>query len=238
MQSFFVATQHFSVQNRRMQEENKENQSETPEKKGLIRRMGILNIMFGTLFFVTLITAVGAFAYQYRNIPTSKWGHYASPTPWVGEGIVVSKVKCGWAKMLLPDHATRKNKYFYTPYIGIELGECTGSGVMMCSFRNEEDRKVGEDMQLRYKNGQFIPLNKTFYKSDGKIAFIYFGEEAANVESYDSLVEYERHFMDVKGKLKKFIVKYVTDDEQRKEQPLIRTLGQSTVPKQLNIVEE
>jgi hypothetical protein len=93
-------------------------------------------------------------------------------------------------------------------------------------------------MQLRYKNGQFIPLNKTFYKSDGKIAFIYFGEEAANVESYDSLVEYERHFMDVKGKLKKFIVKYVTDDEQRKEQPLIRTLGQSTVPKQLNIVEE
>ena len=237
MQSFFVATLHFSVQNRRMQVENKENENVTEVKKGLIKRMGILNILFGTLFFVTMIAIAGALAYQYRNIPTSKWGHHSTKTPWVGEDIIVTNIKCGWARLPLPPGTRKDAQYFYTPYIGVELGDCSGSGVMVFTFKNEEGRKMGSEMQLRYKNGQFIPMDKTFYKSDGKNAFIYFGEEAVKVEGYNSLHEYERHFMDVKGTLRKFEVSYISEEEQVKEQPLIRHLGHSTVPKRLDIIE-
>lgn len=238
MQSFFVATLHFSVQNRRMQVENEENQNERATKKSIIRRMGIVNIIFGTLFFATLVAVAGAFAYQYRNIPTGKWGHYCDKLPWVGENIIVQNVKCGWVKLQLPDNTRKDSQFFYTPYIGIELGECNGDGIMYFTYKNEEGRKTGNDMQIRYKNGQFIPTNKTFCKSDGKIAFIYFGEEAVKVESYKSLEEYERHFMDVRGALKKFVVSYQTDADLQQENSRLRPLGQSTVPKRLDILAE
>ena len=55
MQSFFVASTHFSVQNRRMHEEKTE---KTETKMGLLKKIGVVNLVFITLFVIYVTKSV------------------------------------------------------------------------------------------------------------------------------------------------------------------------------------
>ena len=166
MQSFFVASTHFSVQNRRMQEEKPK------QKKSFIKRIGIFNLICITAFIGSLLVAAAAVAYMYRNVPTHKNGEHSLKLPWVGHEMVVSDIHCAWMDVS-SNSWMKMNGITKTPFIKLTLGDCVGSGTMYIQFRNDNGQYVGNPVTLVYRNGQFDNIDRQYYKTAGKQAVVY-----------------------------------------------------------------
>jgi len=148
MQSFFVASGHFSVQNRCMQEQNEE---KTEKKPNFIKRIGWRNWIFSGLFFGILVTSAAGLLYLYRDLPTSAWGHYNDTMPWRGYECELSSVKTGWSRVVQD-----KETAYYVPTIELTLGNSPGSGDIQITLYDDMDRECYKIENIRYQNGQFI----------------------------------------------------------------------------------
>ena len=166
MQSFFVASVHFSVQNRGMQDQKPE------KKRNFIKKIGILNLICITLFLGVLLASAGALAYMYRGVSTHQFGEHGKDLPWFGKDLVVTQMQCGWMDVS-SNSWMRMNNITRTPYIKLELGECTGSGTLYVRFKSPKGEYTGTVVTMLYRNGQFDNINRNYYVSNGKTAIAY-----------------------------------------------------------------
>lgn len=148
MQSFFIASRHFSVQNRRMQEQN---EAKTDKKPGFIKRIGWRNWIFGGLFFGILVASAAGLLYMYRDLPTCAWGHYSDTLPWKGNECELSSVKTGWSHVVQDKETT-----YYVPTIELTLGNCPGSGDILITLYDDMGNECYKIENIRYQNGQFV----------------------------------------------------------------------------------
>lgn len=171
MQSFFIASVHFSVQNRGMHEEKEEKQGIKQKVCGAIKRFGVWNILCSGLFLMVMVAVAGAFLYPHRHTQTDEWGERATGLPWRGEGLEIVEVTRGW-------RAPTDNKWMKDrdisdyPFIELTLGNCTGSGTVFVHFRAPGGHIIGKPVALPYRNGQFVTESDPFCRTEGKKATV------------------------------------------------------------------
>lgn len=223
MQSFFVASTHFSVQNRRMQEKN------TEKKKGLLKKIGILNLIFITLFAGSLLAGAAVVAYMYRNIPTHTNGEHMKELPWTGNEIVIRNIECGWADVSEREWMVMKG-VTHTPFVNINIDGSTGSGTLYVKFRNSDGYYCGEVSAIQYRNGVFENIDRQYYQASGTQATAY----AVNVFKGTNIVsetgQFLQHFNNARSKHWKVEISYLPENsDSKKPYPL----GYSTIKKEL-----
>ena len=162
MQSFFIATRHFSGQNRVMQEQNE--QENAPKKP----RFKISSLIWGVIFVGMMLGLAGAGVYIYRNVPTSEWRKSGTDTPWGGVGVVVEEADAYWRNST-GDARMELRAAFY-PVLKLQLGTCEGSGNIIVRFADITGAQRGENISLAYANGAFLPSRDRNVKVEGNTA--------------------------------------------------------------------
>ena len=67
----------------------------------------------------------------------------------------------------------RMNNITRTPYIKLELGDCTGSGTLYVRFKNPKGEYAGTVVTMLYRNGRFDNVNRNYYVSGDKTGIAY-----------------------------------------------------------------
>ena len=165
MQSFFVASGHFSVQNRGMQEQNEE---KTEKKPSFIKRISYRTWILATVFLGILVTSAAGLLYLYRNLPTCAWGHYCDTLPWRSYECEITGVTTGWTKVQMG-----ADKNTYLPTIQLTLGnKCVGTGSIQITLYDDFNKECYKIENIRYINGQFADSENCCVETNGNQATI------------------------------------------------------------------
>lgn len=162
MQSFFVATRHFSGQNRVMQApEEQEKPTKTPQRK-------IYNLIWGSLFGLALLGFAGFGVYVYKDVPTSDGRFISAVTPWTGAGVVVENAEAAWQSSA--GNARMELRAAYYPVLHLQLGKGDGSGHILVHFADAGGVQKGDTVALAYEKGQFLPSRDINVQTKGNTA--------------------------------------------------------------------
>lgn len=160
MQSFFIATEHFSVQNVRMQEKKAES------KGSFVKRIGLTNLICMVMFCGMVAIVLGAILYTYRNIPLSNWREYCTGLPMTGHGIEVEELQAEWKSSAGNKRLELRTAYY--PQLRIKLGKGNGSGIIFAKFINSRRAVQGATLALHYREGNFLPVKDYNIQAEGK----------------------------------------------------------------------
>jgi hypothetical protein len=145
MQSFFIATRHFSVQNKVMQDQ----EQEKTEKSGRMDKI------WGALAIVLLIAGVLGFYFQFNDLPRSYWRDASKPLPWEGAGVRIKAAEAYWKSSAGDDRMALRSYNF--PVCRLQLDEASGKGDLLVRFINSEGIQMGDRIYVSYADGKFIP---------------------------------------------------------------------------------
>lgn len=185
MQSFFVATEQFSVQNVRMQEQNAES------KVGLLKKIGLMNLICLTMFAGMVLVVLAAVAYTYRKVPTAHWRESGDKLPLRAVELSIEDFKARWNNA--KGNARLELRTNYYPSATITLGNGNGSGMLMVKFVDKRYEQHGAVIAIPYKDGQFVPQNDFNLKAEGKTAevLLEYGYKDTNEYRLHQLTEEE-----------------------------------------------
>ena len=209
-----------------MQEEKTEKEE---KKKSLLKKIGILNLIFMTLFVGALLCSAAVVAYMYRNIPTHTNGEHMTELPWTGEGIVIRHVECGWADVsnqewMVMQGVTR------TPFVKMNIDGSTGSGTLYIKFRNSDGYYCGVVTAIQYKNGVFETIDRKYYQASDTQATAYAVSVFEGTSVISETDQFLQHFNNARSKHWKVEISYLPENsDSKKPYPL----GYSTIQKEL-----
>lgn len=145
-----------------MQEQNAET------KAGLLKKIGIMNLIWLTMFAGIVLVVLAAVAYTYRNIPTAHWRESGDKLPLKAVDLSVDDFKARWNNSKGNERLELRTKYY--PSVNITLGEGSGSGMLLVKFVDKRNEQHGAVTAIPYKDGQFVPQNDFNLKAEGKKA--------------------------------------------------------------------
>lgn len=227
MQSFFVASTHFSVQNRRMQEEK------AKKKEGLLKKIGIFNLICITLFVGALLLSAAYVAYSYRHIPTHENGEHQVELPWVGENLIIRSAEFGWVNVKGNEWMAMKG-ITHTPFVKVNIDGTTGSGTLYIQFINSQGHYVGQPTTIVYRDGTFETIDRKYYHATGTEATAYAFPVFLNTHIVSANDQFITHFNDKRSPLWRVEISYLPADSADNK-PLF--LGYSTIQKKLYSVD-
>ncbi len=211
MQPFFIATRHFSRQNRRMQEQK------ASKATSVVARMGMGNIIWSGLLVILLLTAAGIWLRPYGDLATATWREADSTLPWEAEGLRVEKVRGYWESSEGNTRMALRAACY--PVAEIELGEAQGSGMLYITFTDENTHQAGDTINLYYDKGQFRPRHELNIVAEGNKARVF-------VEAgYDRASEFELHQHDESSPLWRVNIFYRPEGSVD-----MRPVGSETIP--------
>ncbi len=165
MQSFFVATRHFSRQNRRMQEQK------ASKARNLVARIGLWNIIWMGLFSILILAVALIWLCPYSSLPTATGRNAHSTLPWEGGKLRVENVEGYWASSDGNERMMLRTAYY--PVAEVTLGESQGSGMLYLHFEDERGRRAGDTITLTYENGQFNSRREMNITAEGSKARVF-----------------------------------------------------------------
>ncbi len=176
MQSFFIATEHFSVQNVRMQEKKAESE------RSFVKRIGLTNLICMVMFCGMVVVVLGALLYTYRSIPLSDWREYSSELPMSGNGIEIEELQAEWKSSAGNKRLELRTAYY--PQLKIKLGKGNGSGIIFAKFINSRRAEQGAPAAVHYRDGNFLPVNDYNIQAEGKNALIILEKGFTQADTY------------------------------------------------------
>lgn len=159
-----------------MQEQNAES------KVGLLKKIGIMNLIWLTMFAGMVLVVLAAVAYTYRNIPTAHWRESGDKLPLRAAELSIDDFKARWNNAKGNARLELRTKYY--PSVDIKLGNGTGSGMLLVKFIDKRFEQHGAIIGIPYKDGQFITQNDFNLKAEGKTATALLEEGFNNPEDY------------------------------------------------------
>ena len=145
MQPFFIATRHFSVQNKVMQDQE-------PEKQ---KKINTKEIIWGSIAIILLLVGCGIFWNTVKKLPHAEWRNEYTPLSWEACGVCIDKADAFW-KASAGDARMELRSYCF-PVFRMELDEAEGSGHVTVRFKNGQGIQMGDRIYLPYKDGKFTP---------------------------------------------------------------------------------
>ncbi len=145
MQSFFIATRHFSVQNKVMQD-----QEQAKQKKS-----GWKDKIWGAAAVGILATAGISFWFSINSLPHAEWRNAYKPLSWETAGVCIDEAEAYW-KASAGDSRMELRAYCY-PVCRLKLDGAEGEGQVTVRFMNGEGVQMGDRINIPYKDGKFLP---------------------------------------------------------------------------------
>lgn len=102
-----------------------------------------------------LLGLAGFGVYIYKGIPTSQGRFICTPTPWGGNGVVVSNATAAWQSSV--GNARMELRAAYYPVLQLQLGGGDGRGHLLVRFADASGVQKGETVVIAYEKGQFLP---------------------------------------------------------------------------------
>jgi hypothetical protein len=152
MQSFFIATRHFSVQNKVMQDQEAENKKAT----------GWKDRIWGGAALLILVAGVILFCYSFNKIPHAEWRNEYKPLSWKAAGVCIEEAEAYWKSSA--GDSRMELRAFCFPVCRIVLNEAEGSGSVTIRFLNGQGVQMGDRVYIQYKDGKFIPRENNSMK--------------------------------------------------------------------------
>ncbi len=148
----------------------------------LIRKIGIKNLIYLSLFGCIMVVALGVVLYSYRHIPVAEWREYSSGFPRAGaEGVVLQDVQATWNSA--KGNARMELRTAYYPSATLTLSGTKGSGMLLVHFADSKNRQRGDTLSLAYKDGKFVPRKDVDIQAENETATVLietgFGDEAS-----------------------------------------------------------
>ena len=147
-----------------MQEQNAES------KVGLLKKIGIMNLIWLTMFAGMVLVVLAAVAYTYRKVPTAHWRESGDKLPLRAVDLSIEDFKARWNNA--KGNARLELRTNYYPSATITLGNGNGSGMLMVKFVDKRYEQHGAVIGIPYKDGQFVSQNDFNLKAEGKTAEI------------------------------------------------------------------
>lgn len=158
MQSFFIATDQFSVQNVGMQEQK------AKTRWLFLKKIGIKNLVWLTMFAGLMVVVLGVVLYTYRNLPVGEWRVSSSKMPIRGIGVVIDELTSEWKSAKGNSRMELRTAYY--PLVSLRMQSCTGNGIFFIKFVDGRGEQKGDHVVLRYRDGQFVPVNDFTIKTE------------------------------------------------------------------------
>ena len=168
-----------------MQEQNAES------KVGLLKKIGIMNLIWLTMFAGMVLVVLAAVAYTYRKVPTAHWRESGNKLPLRAIELSIEDFKARWNNA--KGNARLELRTNYYPSATITLGNGNGSGMLMVKFVDKRYEQHGAVIAIPYKDGQFVPQNDFNLKAEGKTAevLLEYGYKDTNEYRLHQLTEEE-----------------------------------------------
>lgn len=164
MQPFFVATEQFSVQNGRMQE----------QKAGKIltflRKIRWVNLIFLMAGVGVLLMGAGAVLYGYRDLPTSSWRESHTDFPIPAVALHISQIDAEWKNA--KGNVRMELRTAYYPEATINLSGGRGTGRLFVRFLNAKGTHEGDIISIPYREGRFVTYKDVTFEADGATATV------------------------------------------------------------------
>ena len=168
-----------------MQEQNAES------KVGLLKKIGLMNLIWLTMFAGMVLVVLAAVAYTYRKVPTAHWRESGDKLPLRAVELSIEDFKARWNNA--KGNARLELRTNYYPSATITLGNGNGSGMLMVKFVDKRYEQHGAVIAIPYKDGQFVPQNDFNLKAEGKTAevLLEYGYKDTNEYRLHQLTEEE-----------------------------------------------
>ena len=168
-----------------MQEQNAES------KVGLLKKIGLMNLIWLTMFAGMVLVVLAAVAYTYRKVPTAHWRESGDKLPLRAVELSIEDFKARWNNA--KGNARLELRTNYYPSATITLGNGNGSGMLMVKFVDKRYEQHGAVISIPYKDGQFVPQNDFNLKAEGKTAtaLLEYGYKDTNEYRLHQLTEEE-----------------------------------------------
>ncbi len=162
-----------------MQEQNAES------KVGLLKKIGLMNLIWLTMFAGMVLVVLAAVAYTYRKVRTAHWRESGDKLPLRAVELSIEDFKARWNNA--KGNARLELRTNYYPSATITLGNGNGSGMLMVKFVDKRYEQHGAVIAIPYKDGQFVSQNDFNLKAEGKTA------EVLLEHGYKDTNEYRLH---------------------------------------------
>ena len=159
-----------------MQEQNEES------KVGLLKKIGIMNLIWLTMFAGMVLVVLATVGYTYRKIPTAHWRESGDKLPLKAIELSIDDFKARWNNAKGNARLELRTKYY--PSVDIKLGNGTGSGMLLVQFIDKRFEQQGVIIGIPYKDGQFVPQNDFNLKAEGKTASVLLESGFNNPDDY------------------------------------------------------
>lgn len=154
-------------------------------KVGLLKKIGIMNLIWWTMFVGIVLVVLVAVAYTYRKVPTAHWRESGDKLPMRAVELSIEDFKASWHNA--KGNARLELRTSYYPSATITLGNGTGRGMLMVKFVDKRHVQHGAVIVIPYRDGQFVPQNDFNLKAEGKTA------EVLLEGGYKDIHEYRLH---------------------------------------------
>ena len=147
-----------------------------------VKKLGLWNMFFLTLFAGVAVVALGVVLYTYRKLPLATHRESTTGFPIQAIGIKVESVEAEWKSS--KGNARLELRTAYYPSATIRLAPGNGSGVMLVRFLNPRQEMVGELFSIPYRDGQFVKRDDVNIKAEGLSANVIMEGGYADRDSY------------------------------------------------------
>lgn len=149
----------------------------------LIRRIGIKNLIYLSMFGCIMVVALSVVLHTYRHIPVAEWREISSGFPRVGaEGVVLQDVQTAWNSS--KGNARLELRTVYYPSATLTLGGEKGSGMLLVNFVDSKNRQRGDTLSLAYKDGKFIARKDVDIQAENETATVLIETGFGDRDSY------------------------------------------------------
>lgn len=149
---------------------------------GIVKKVGVKNLIWMTLFSGLVVMVLGAVFYTYRHIPVAHWREYGSELPIKGLGIEITDLEATWKSSAGNSRLELRTAYY--PEVRLTLGNSTGSGIIILRFIDSRRIEKGSPIMLRYSDGGFQTINDLDRKAEGKNAMVLLERGFTNPHDY------------------------------------------------------
>ena len=93
---------------------------------GLLKKIGIMNLIWLTMFAGMVLVVLAAVVYTYRKVPTAHWRESGNELPLKAVDLSIEDFKARWNNAKGNARLELRTKYY--PSASIELGNGNGNG--------------------------------------------------------------------------------------------------------------
>lgn len=137
-------------------------------RTGLLKKIGIMNLVWWTMFAGIVLVVLAAVAYTYRKVPTAHWRESGDKLPLRAVELTIEDFKARWNNAKGNPRLELRTSYY--PCADIKLGDGSGSGMLMVKFVDKRYEQHGAVIAIPYRDGQFVPQQDFNLKAEGKTA--------------------------------------------------------------------